>query len=83
MAVQAVIDEQLGAVLQCRLIAHRTRPLVDVDVAAAGKCHDRREEQCDQKFFHFLHPHFIVTRSGTGRNLSIRDHHGISRKKPK
>ena len=39
--------------------------------------------QCDQEFFHFVHPHFIVTRSGTGLNLSIRDHHGIARKNPK
>ncbi len=56
MTVHAVIDEQLGTILQRSFIADRTWPLVDMGGATAGKCHDRREEQGDKEFFHFCHP---------------------------
>jgi hypothetical protein len=45
MTVQAVVDEQLGAVLQRRHVVDAVRRLVQRETAFGGKCGGTREHQ--------------------------------------
>ena len=85
MAVQAVIDEQLCAMLERRRLgAHRS--LVQMHAGAGGHRHGRREQrhgrepldEVDHSRFHLK-----FTLSGSGLHGSSLLYHGISRKKAK
>ncbi len=93
MAVQAVVDEQLGAVLQrgevVGLLGGETVP----GDAAAGGVGTGEGERGEDRQDQLLHDGFSLrrpgqcgvntTRSGTGLNSPMRVHHGIRRKKAK
>ncbi len=92
MAVQAVVDEQLGAVLQRRDVARAVRCPIERIAAIGSQRQCRQQGQRRNQFFQQFHDSLIpsrlsaagyVTRSGTGLNVPIGLHHGINRKKPK
>src|ERR1700761_2504336 len=93
VAVQAVVDEQLGAVLQGGLVGQALHgELVPGRTAFLGEDRaaerERHEETGDETLHEGVLVHgdqcaWKVTRSGTGLNVPIWLHHGISRKKPK
>jgi hypothetical protein len=93
MAVEAVVDEQLGAMLKSSLVGEPFgRELVPGRAAFLGESRTaerERHDEADEETLHedvFLHGDqcaWKTTRSGTGLNVPIWLHHGISRKKPK
>jgi hypothetical protein len=88
MAVQAVVDENLGAVLQGldvgRLVGQH---VVELDFffgeRRGGVAGGERQQESQEQFFHVVFSPYIVTRSGTGLNWPMRLHHGMPRKNPK
>ncbi len=91
VAAQAVVDEDLGAVLQRGRVVRAHRGLVPGDAAFRGVRAQGEPERGDQReddFFHGRRSGRLqcaakVTRSGTGFGSPRRLHHGMSRKKPK
>ena len=83
MAVQAVIDEQLGAVLQRRLVVRLDRRVIEMRARRSPERVSGANSSAIRNFFILSLPYFIVTRSGTGLNLSMLDHQGIRKKNAK
>src|SRR6516225_1740336 len=93
VAVQAVVDEQLGAVLQGGLVGQafggELVPGRAAFLRGRGATERERHEEAGDETLHegvFLHGDqcaWKVTRSGTGLNVPCWLHHGISRKKLK
>ena len=65
MAVQAVIDKYLGAVLQGGHVVRLVRRTIEMQFGASAKGQQGREQDCAKEFLHFE-----VTLSGSGWHLS-------------
>jgi len=56
VAAQAVIHEELGAILQGGLIVGNVRSLVQFQGGTTGQHRQGCEKQCEEQFFHFSRP---------------------------
>src|SRR5690606_17635579 len=85
VAVQTVIDEQLGAMLQRGRI-HADRRAVQINRGGGAEGQRRREERSRHEPLEGLDhadSHLKVTLSGSGLHLSILVYHGIRMKNAK